>query len=315
MTGLAGSEPPLLAGIEGRGTEFHCVLGTGPEDIRAGAAFPVTTPEATLAAVTRFVRAAQPELGPVAAVGIACFGPLDLRPDSPGFGRLTSPLAPAWQGFDLVGAVRRELPVPVVLDTDVNAAAVAERAAGAGRGRDQLAFVTIGTGTGIGAGVLVDGRPVHGRTHPEVGHLPVARHPSDRLPGHCPHHRDCLEGLAKSAALAERWQLPVTELGSLPEQAIRLAAWYLAQLVTALTYLFSPQLVVVDGAVPALPGMLAALREETVARLGGDPAVGWITGAIDSYLVRSGLAGPPGALGALALARQLVDEVHDSKLP
>jgi hypothetical protein len=43
--------------------------------------------------------------------------------------------------------------------------------------------------------------------------------------------------------------------------------------------------------------------------------VGWITGAIDSYLVRSGLAGPPGALGALALARQLVDEVHDSKLP
>lgn len=315
MTTLDRAGRPVLAGIEGRGTEFHCVLGSGPEDIRASAAFPVTTPEATLAAVTGFVRAAQPRLGPVAAVGIACFGPLDLRPGSPGYGRLTSPLAPAWQGFDLVGAVQRELPVPVVLETDVNAAAVAERAAGAGRGRDQLAFVTIGTGTGIGAGVLVDGRPVHGRTHPEMGHLPVARHPSDRLPGLCPHHRDCLEGLAKSAALARRWQLPVTELGSLPEPAIRLEAWYLAQLVTALTYLFSPELVVVDGAVPALPGMLAALRAETRARLGGDPAVAWITGAVEGYLVGSGLAGPPAATGALALARQLVDDVHDSKLP
>ena len=311
----------MLAGIEGRGTEFHCVVGTGPDDVRARAAFPVTTPDRTLAEVTGFLRAVQPRLGAITAVGIACFGPLDLRPDSPGYGRLTSPLAPAWQGFDLVGAVRRVLPVPVRLDTDVNAAAVAERAAGAGRGRDQLAFVTVGTGTGIGAGVLVDGRPVHGRTHPEMGHLPVARHPSDRFPGRCPHHGDCLEGLAASAAVAQRWERPVPDLGSLPEPALRLEAWYLAQLATALTYLFAPELVVVDGAVLSLPGMLDALRAETRARLGGDPAVAWITGSVDRYLVRSGLPGPPAALGALVLAGQAgpaaggVDGERISKLP
>jgi fructokinase len=293
----------MLAGVEGRGTEFHCVVGTGPADVRAATKVPVTTPAETLARVTSYLREQEPGLGPITAVGIACFGPLDLRPASAGYGRLTSPLTPAWQGFDLVDAVRRALPVPVALDTDVNAAAIGERAAGAGIGRDSLAFVTIGTGTGIGAGVLVDGRPVHGHTHPEMGHLPVARHDSDLLAGRCPYHRDCLEGLAASAAMAQRWQRPVLDLGSLPGPAIRLEAWYLAQLTTALTYLFSPELVVIDGAVPALPGMLAAVRAETRARLGGDPAVAWITGSIDTYVVRSALAGRAAAVGALALAQ------------
>jgi fructokinase len=294
----------VLAGIEGRGTEFHCVVGTGPEDVLAAAAFPATTPEQTLARVTGWLREQEPRFGPVTAVGIACFGPLELRAGAAGYGRLVSPLKPGWRGFDLVGAVRRVLPVPVALDTDVNAAALAERAVGAGR--DQLAFVTLGTGTGIGAGVLVDGRPVHGGRHPEMGHLPVARHRSDRLAGRCPYHGDCLEGLASSAAMAQRWDRPVAELGALPGPAIRLEAWYLAQLTTALTYLFAPELIVLDGAVPALPGMLAALRAETRDRLGDDPALAGVTGSIDDYLVRSGLGGRAATLGALALARAAV---------
>lgn len=296
----------MLAGIEGRGTEFHCVLGSGPDHVRASAVFPATTPEHTLGLVTGYLAEQQSRLGPVEAVGIACFGPLQLRVDRPGYGRLISPLKPGWQGFDLVGAVRRGLPapVPVVVDTDVNAAAIGERAVGAGQGHDQLAFVTLGTGTGIGAGVLVDGRPVHGSRHPEMGHLPVARHPDDRLPGRCPYHGDCLEGLAASAALAQRWDLSPAELGALPEPAIALAAWYLAQLTTALTYLFAPELIVLDGAVPALPGMLAAVREQTRQRLGGDPALPGLTGWLDRYLVRSSLDGQAARLGALALAQQ-----------
>jgi fructokinase len=292
----------MLAGVEGRGTEFRWLIGTGPDDVRAGGTVPTTTPAETLDRVTADLRAQEPRFGRIAAVGVACFGPLDMRPASPGYGRLSSPLKPAWQGFDLVGAVREALPVPVALDTDVNAAALGERAAGAGRGHDHLAFVTVGTGTGIGAGVLVEGRPLHGATHPEMGHLPVARHPSDRFAGRCPHHRDCLEGLAASAAMAHRWRRPVADLGSLPEPALRLEAWYLAQLATALTYLFSPEVIVIDGAVPALPGMLAAIRAETGARLGGDPAVGWITASIDEYLTGSALGGRAAAIGALALA-------------
>lgn len=276
----------MLAGIEGRGTEFHCVIGTGPADVRASAAFPATTPDQTLARVTGYLCEQQPRLGPITAVGIACFGPLDLRPGSPGYGRLISPLKPGWPGFDLVGAVRRVLPVPVTVDTDANAAALAERAIGAGAGWDQVAFVTIGSGTGIGAGVLVGSRPVHGRAHPEMGHLPVARHPSDQRESRCPYHRDCLEGRASAG---------------------RLQPWYLAQLATALTYLYSPELIVVDGAAIAQPGLLDALRDETCTRLGADPAVAPVVESIDSYLVRSELGGRAAALGALALAQGVPD--------
>lgn len=292
----------MLAGIEGRGTEFHCVIGTGPTDVRASAAFPATDPQSTLDRVTGWLREQQPRLGRIAAVGIACFGPLDLRPDSPGYGRLTSPLKPGWQDADLAGPVRRALPVPVTVDTDVNAAALGEQAAGAGRGLRQLGFVTLGTGTGIGAAVLVDGRPVHGRGHPEMGHLPVARHPSDQLAGRCPYHCDCLEGLAAGAALAGRGRPPY------PEPVIRLQAWYLAQLTTALTYLYAPERIVLDGAVIALPGMLEAIRTATGDRLGPDPAVAAVTGAIDQYLVTSQLAGRAAALGALVLARTRLDQ-------
>ena len=282
----------MLAGIEGRGTEFHCVIGTGPADVRVSAAFPTTGPDETMARVTGYLREQQSLLGPIAAVGIACFGPLDLRPGSHRYGSLISPRRSGWPGFDLVGAVRRELPVPVVVDTDVNAAALAERAVGAGAGRDQLAFVIIGSATGIGAGVLVGGVPVHGRSHPEMGHLPVARHPDDRFAGWCTYHQDCLEGMAAGAAIAERGE----------PDGDQLQAWYLAQLTTALTYAYSPELIVVEGAGLDRPGLLTALRTETAARLGADPAVAAVVESIDTYLVRSALGGRAAVLGALALA-------------
>jgi len=39
---------PLFGGIEGGGTKFVCVVGTGPDDLRAEIRFPSTTPVETL---------------------------------------------------------------------------------------------------------------------------------------------------------------------------------------------------------------------------------------------------------------------------
>lgn len=280
----------MYAGIEGTGAGFRCLLGTGGGDVRADAAFPTTTPDETLGRVMTYIVEQQTRLGPVEAVGIACFGPLEQ-------GRVISAVRPAWQGFDLVGAVRRVLPVPVVVDIDVNAAAVAERALGAGR--DHLVFVIVGRGTGIGAGALVGDRPVRGVGHPEMGHLPVARHPSDEFAGRCRYHGDCLEGLASGAAIAERWDGTPADLRSLPDEAIQLEAWYLAQLVAAVTYMLSPELVVIDGAVRDMPGLLPRLRAEVEVRLGDDPAV---SRQVSEYVVLSALDGRAAALGALELA-------------
>ena len=46
---------PLLAGIEAGGTKFVCIVGTGPDDIRAETRFPTTTPTETLARTVAFL--------------------------------------------------------------------------------------------------------------------------------------------------------------------------------------------------------------------------------------------------------------------
>lgn len=274
----------MLAGIYGNATAFRAVVGSGPNNVMARADFPVSTPDQTLDKVTRFIR----EQGEVTAVGVACFGPLDLNPKSPTYGHITSSLKPAWRDYDLGGAVRQGLPVDITLDVDVNSAALGEWSVGAGKGMRSVAFVWVGGGTGVGA--AIDGRPLRGRAHPEMGHLPVARHASDRFPGQCPYHGDCFEGLVSPAALADR--------GLSPMEEAQLAAFYLAQLTTALTYVLSPEVIVLDGPVLAMPGMLPAVRTATNARLGNDPNVSPVT--TGGYLVASTLDGP-GVLGTLLL--------------
>ena len=110
---------------------------------------------------------------PLAAIGIGSFGPLDLRTGSPTYGYITTTPKPGWRNADVVGPIREKLKLPVVFDTDVNAAALGECRWGAGRGLDSLVYITVGTG--IGGGAVIDGRPVHGASHPEMGHVLVPR--------------------------------------------------------------------------------------------------------------------------------------------
>ena len=136
---------------------------------------PTTTPPETLGRVADFLRPHR-----VAAVGIACFGPIDLDRRSPTFGWITTTPKPGWARVDVVGAFR-ELGVPVVFDTDVNGAALGEHRWGAGRGVDPFVYLTVGTG--IGGGAIVNGRPLHGLGHPEMGHVPIPRDPADSFTG------------------------------------------------------------------------------------------------------------------------------------
>src|SRR3546814_11819087 len=94
---------------------------------------------------------------------------------------------------DLLGSVQGVLTCPVAIDTDVNGAALAEYRWGVGQDCDSLCYLTIGTG--IGGGLVINGAPVHGLLHPEIGHVRVRRAPGDNFPGICSFHGDCVEGL------------------------------------------------------------------------------------------------------------------------
>ena len=92
----------MYGGVEAGGTKFVCGIGTGPEDLRLGW-FPTTSPEATVASVAAFFR--EQAGAQIDAVGIASFGPVDLHPESPTFGYITSSPKLDWQYLQSGGRV------------------------------------------------------------------------------------------------------------------------------------------------------------------------------------------------------------------
>ncbi len=293
---------PLFGGIEGGGTKFVCAVGTGPGDIRAESRFPTTTPAETVARAADFFKQQEQEMGGLAAIGIACFGPLDPQPGSPSFGRILPTPKPGWTDADLVGPFRAAFGVPVGFDTDVNGAALAEARWGAAQGCDPVLYLTIGTG--IGGGFLVNGGLVHGLIHPEAGHLPLPHDwERDPFPGVCPFHGDCFEGLAAGPALEKRWGQKAETLP--PEHpAWELEAHYIALALCSYIYTLSPQRIILGGGVSQQPQVMKMAREKVPALLNGYIQSPEILERIETYIVNPGLGSQSGVLGAFALAEQ-----------
>src|ERR1700752_1428574 len=133
--------------IEAGGAKFVCGVGRGPADLES-IQFPTTSPEATIGQAIDFFRGKA-----VHAVGIASFGPIDLRT-----GHITTTPKAGWLNTDLAGAVGRALGVAVGFDTDVNGAALGEFRWGAARGETDFVYLTVGTG--IGGGAMSNGQLV-----------------------------------------------------------------------------------------------------------------------------------------------------------
>jgi fructokinase len=288
-----------MLGIETGGTTIRVAVADTPTRPLRLETLPTAHPATTLPRLTRvvgdLVAGRQVE-----AVGIAAFGPIDVDPGSPTYGVIGASPKADWSGVDLREVARRAVDAPVVIDTDVTAAAIAERQFGAGGGAPDVCYVTVGTGVGVGA--VVEGHPLHGTAHPELGHLLVRRHPDDSFGGVCRFHGDCLEGLASAPALTRRWTVSPELLSHDLDAARRLETYYLAQLVVALTYILSPTVVVIGGGVAAMPGLLPATAAQASRLVGGalgdhaarDPGSGYVTA--------SRLGGQAGIIGALALA-------------
>jgi len=290
----------LVAGIELGGSKTVVALGLGDGTVLVEERFATLAPETTLAqAAAVREQAALLGRGPLAGVGIAAFGPIELRRTAPGWGRLVATPKQRWGGADVAGTLARALGVPVALDTDVNAAALAETLLGAARGCATVAYLTVGTG--IGGGVVAEGRLLHGLPHPEIGHLSVPRLAGDTFPGCCPFHGDCLEGLAAGPALAARFGRPAEQLARADaEEAARLVAWYLAHGLRNVVYALAPERIVLGGGVASLPGLVPRVREQLVVALGGYP--GLPEHAAPGFVVAAALGGRAGVVGALLLA-------------
>jgi fructokinase len=233
-------------------------------------------------------------------VGIGSFGPVDLHPESPAYGHITSTPKPGWRNCDLAGVVRRALAVPVGFDTDVNAAALGEARWGAAQGLSDFLYLTVGTG--IGGGAIVHGRVLHGLLHPEMGHIRIPHDlAEDPYRGCCPYHGDCLEGLASGPAIAARWGVPASDLPP-GHPAWALEAHYLALALVVWVCTLSPKRIVLGGGVMQQSHLFDLIRTELARLLNGYIQVRELSDGLDRFVIPPQLGPRAGILGALVLA-------------
>jgi fructokinase len=298
---------PLYGAVEAGGTKFVCAVAHGPTQLIDGlrTEIPTSTPAVTLAAVRAFFDQVCREAGPLAGIGVAAFGPVDLDRRSRGWGRLLATPKPGWSGVSLLEPLE-SLDCPIALETDVNAAALAEASLGcAGAGVRSLAYVTVGTG--IGGGVVIDGRAVTGLLHPEMGHILVRRDPRDAgFGGTCPFHGDCLEGLASGGALVARWRTPVE---SWPDEhpGLEIAGGYLGQLAATIALMLSCERIVFGGGAMSGGRLLPFIRQAAARQLNGYLPIEASAGGFERYIVPAALGQLAGLTGALLIAGAVAD--------
>ncbi len=277
---------PRFGAMEAGGTKFMVAVGEEPLRLEQITRIPTSdNPAETMSAVIGYFRTA----GPLEALGVATFGPVDFAT-----GRITTTPKLAWRDYPLRGTLEQALGLPVGFDTDVNGAALAEARCGAGRGIEDLVYFTVGTG--IGGGALAAGRLIHGLMHSEMGHLLVRRAPEEApgFEGVCPFHGDCLEGMASGPAIEARWGRPPE---SLPPNhpAWRIEADYLAQACVNVACVLSPRVIVLGGGVMEQEHLLPMIRAR---------AAEYARGYLPLPRIEPPALEHPGLSGALILAQE-----------
>lgn len=262
--------------------------------------------------LTAIIDALWPE-EPVAAISVACPGPLD---PSQGI-VLSTPNIPGWINFPLVDLLVKKYHVPTFLDNDANLAAVGEWRYGAGQGHNDVLYLTISTG--IGGGVICGGHLLTGRRGmaAELGHLTVlpdgpfcscgqrghleaiasgpaiARYVTERIAAG---RTSSLSGdphiTAREAAAAAR------QGDELCREAFTFAGKHLGHAVADYLHIFNPSILIFGGGVSQSGPLLFDPMKESLAEHVMDAAY-----LDDLQIATAKLGDDAGLLGALAQAQ------------
>jgi fructokinase len=295
-------EATWIGGIEGGGTKFVCGVGRlADNELCHEIVIPTGSPDTTLDRVLEFFRSLKE---PIAAIGLGTFGPVQLDPTSPQFGHITSTPKQGWRDFDIRTAIANALGVPVFMDTDVNAAALGEAVWGASKGVRTSLWVTVGTG--VGGGLILDGRPIHGFAHTEMGHIRIPHDfVRDPYPGCCPFHGDCLEGLVSGPALQARWGASPVTFGA-DHPAWSLQVEYLALACINWICTVVPGRIVLSGGT-IREHLLPLIQDRVADLMNGYLRAPELAEERGRYIVSSALGRRAGVLGAIALAAQSLE--------
>jgi predicted NBD/HSP70 family sugar kinase len=189
-----------------------------------------------------------------------------------------APNLPGWGRPGLVEQLRAALHVESAIENDINLAAVGELARGAGQGVRNFVLVSIGTGVGMGivinGSLYVGGRGAAG----EVSYLPAAELSAPALDARQRGPTETITSAGGVVKAAEQAGLPARSAkevfaaaagGDPLAQAIVIAEGRrIGALITAVTAILDPDLVVLGGGVGRNLDMLSEAITGRIAELG-----------------------------------------------
>lgn len=294
---------PTYLGIEGGGTTWKVAIAQDkPDNITESIRFDTTSPEETFGKIKEWIKDKNYD-----SVGIATFGPVDPKLTSPTYGHITTTPKPGWKNVDVVGALT-DGSKPILFDTDVNAPALAEFTFHASSPtQSSVAYITVGTGVGVG--LVINGKTVHGLVHPEGGHVPPFRLPSDGIKGN-DLYKD-IEGLSNTIAIASKKGIDRHLLKTIGDDD---AVWdsvahALGSLCATLVLMVSVERIVISGGVLNRTILYPKIRAKTLEILKGYIVHPLLTPAlIDQYITPSEWGDNAGIVGALTLAKVALDD-------
>ena len=283
---------------------------------------PDKQPDSTISAVLDSLNICLKESGlKASALGIGVAGQID---KTQGIVR-HSPNLPGWLDIPLKERLEKALGVPVLVNNDAKAIVWGEWKHGAGQGFQDV--VCLFLGTGIGGGVVSGGHLLEGNnnTAGELGHITVV---TAGRQCHCP-NEGCMEAYAGGWAIAERTQdairanpqggeLLLKLAGSLENisavtvsqayaqkdplayRIVKDTSRYLAAGLVSLVNAFNPAIIILGGSVIlGIPDLVTMAEKRVVDHALPTPLEGL-------KIVTAALGNQSGAIGAAALARELL---------
>jgi fructokinase len=291
------TETTYYGALEVGGSQCNALIVDERRKVCAQTHVPTEDPQSTLSLIGEFFLKHQ-KTYPIKALGVGSFGSLDVNPNSPGYGTILNAPKANWAQVPLRKFLSEQLKLPVMITTHENAAAMGEYFWGHARGLKNFIYVSVGTG--ISGGVFVDGKPMQGIGHPEIGHMLVPRHRKDlQFFGCCKFHGHCLEGLASGTAMAKRWGAQAPQLRA-DSAAWALEGFYLGVMCHNLCMHFCPQKIIIGGGVMAHEGLIELVQKEFMSELNGySPS--HLINHVEEFVVLPKLGHQVGLVGALGL--------------
>ena len=294
--------------LEAGGTKMVLAIGDENGVILEQKTIPTLTPEETVPQMISYFKEKMAE-EPLEGIGVASFGPVDVREGSPSYGTILDTPKLAWKQYPLLATLKEQLHLPMGLDTDVNASCLGEVTYGSARGLADVVYYTIGTG--IGGGIMSGGKMVHGMLHAEAGHVLMTPRKGDEGNCICPYHPNgCFEGLASGPSIEKRWGKKAIELADKAE-VWELEAEYIAEALVNTIFMLSPRRIILGGGVMHQMQLFPLIRRKVQEKVNGYIRTKDLE-AMDKYIVSASLMDDQGIMGCIRLA-QLAAMAHDDE--